>query len=72
MKAREVEIVYRVYLLKRSTGKDGETSSAAIACFREILIMSLNAYTSQIQDISYYTTTNNTMHNDFYRTQFLL
>lgn len=49
---------------------DGETSTPAIGGFWEIVIMPLNAYTSQIQDISNYSTTSNIMHNEFYRTQF--
>lgn len=56
--------------LKRSTGMDGETSTPAIGGFWEIVIMPLNAYTSQIQDISNYSTTSNIMHYEFYRTQF--
>lgn len=40
----EVEIFYRVYLLKRLIGKDGEILFLVIVCFREILIMLLNVY----------------------------
>lgn len=39
-----VEIVYRVYLLKRLIGKDGEILFLVIVCFREILSMLLNVY----------------------------
>lgn len=44
MKVWVVEIVYRVYLLKRLIGKDGEILFLVIVCFREILIMLLNVY----------------------------
>lgn len=44
MKVWEVEIVYRVYLLKRLIGKDEEILFLVIVCFREILIMLLNVY----------------------------
>lgn len=39
MKVWEVEIVYRVYLLKRLIGKDGKILFLVIVCFREILIL---------------------------------
>lgn len=44
MKVWEVEIFYRVYLLKRLIGKDGKILFLVIVCFREILIMLLNVY----------------------------